>query len=554
MSDEIDPEIAALISGEIEEYSIQSMNKKTVQSQSPSYESLFGEMDLSAEADSKSEFDVNLSKKAYTPVENFESNPPNSFLSDPQYYQKALAGEGENSQRFHELLKKYLHASDPKDKGLYRQQIITSYWNMVSNMIPRIIGNKPVIPKQLMVRYGMALPTMILEDQRSIFSKIVYKKAFEETVYYTDEWLRNVALGNINKSSTDEVKQSRGDERVRINTLLQKAIGKRDSVESMLKAKADERRVLEGMLRERVDLINEHAGLPGFYQIPAPYTESQKKTITELSEIVKKLLAADKELVSSVVVFEDAAKDVQTLKEKAGSLGTEEKADLQALSEEFDTIRQMHKMCVGRQGNHFPLITKEYFHLNLREIGTRENVIDALAWLESIDAEAFSRPYKSTLNRIEPYIILLPSYGDVGICWEPFDKFNRHTSRSRLAIPMYPKNLRIAIAVAVADMRWQFAKEKASYYWMEEGITGNYYQWFLKQKLKGDVKEFFIQDYISWITKESEGMQKLDKEVRAIFWRLIPFTQPVKDKLRDRSLVYQELYQRDVNKSLSDGY
>ena len=135
MSDEIDPEIAALISGEIEEYSIQSMNKKTVQSQSPSYESLFGEMDLSAEADSKSEFDVNLSKKAYTPVENFESNPPNSFLSDPQYYQKALAGEGENSQRFHELLKKYLHASDPKDKGLYRQQIITSYWNMVSNMI-----------------------------------------------------------------------------------------------------------------------------------------------------------------------------------------------------------------------------------------------------------------------------------------------------------------------------------------------------------------------------------------------------------------------------------
>ncbi|GAB1432421.1 hypothetical protein MASR2M29_10460 [Spirochaetota bacterium] len=554
MSDEIDPEIAALISGEIEEYSIQSMNKKTVQSQSPSYESLFGEMDLSAEADSKSEFDVNLSKKTYTPVENFESNPPNSFLSDPQYYQKALAGEGENSQRFHELLKKYLHASDPKDKGLYRQQIITSYWNMVSNMIPRIIGNKPVIPKQLMVRYGMALPTMILEDQRSIFSKIVYKKAFEETVYYTDEWLRNVALGNINKSSTDEVKQSRGDERVRINTFLQKAIGKRDSVESMLKAKADERRVLEGMLRERVDLINEHAGLPGFYQIPAPYTESQKKTITELSEIVKKLLAADKELVSSVAVFEDAAKDVQTLKEKAGSLGTEEKADLQALSEEFDTIRQMHKMCVGRQGNHFPLITKEYFHLNLREIGTRENVIDTLAWLESIDAEAFSRPYKSTLNRIEPFIILLPSYGDVGICWEPFDKFNRHTSRSRLAIPMYPKNLRIAIAVAVADMRWQFAKEKASYYWMEEGITGNYYQWFLKQKLKGDVKEFFIQDYISWITKESEGMQKLDKEVRAIFWRLIPFTQPVKDKLRDRSLVYQELYQRDVNKSLSDGY
>ncbi|MCK7506514.1 MAG: hypothetical protein MZV70_22295 [Desulfobacterales bacterium] len=29
---------------------------------------------------------------------------------------------------------------------------------------------------------------------------------------------------------------------------------------------------------------------------------------------------------------------------------------------------------------------------------------------------------------------------------------------------------------------------------MEEGLTGNYYQWFTAKKLKGDVKEFFIQD------------------------------------------------------------
>ncbi|HOX92782.1 MAG TPA: hypothetical protein PLC54_07650, partial [Spirochaetales bacterium] len=158
------------------------------------------------------------------------------------------------------------------------------------------------------------------------------------------------------------------------------------------------------------------------------------------------------------------------------------------------------------------------------------------------------------LNRIEPFVVLLPCYGDSGVCWEPFDRYNRHTSRSRLAVPMYPKNLKVAVATAVADMRWQAAKEKASYYWMEEGLTGQYYQWFQKQKLKGDVKEYFIQDYIVWVTKESEGIQKLDKEVRGIFWRLMPFQQDIKDKLRDRSFVYQELYQRDVNRSLSDGY
>ena len=68
------------------------------------------------------------------------------------------------------------------------------------------------------------------------------------------------------------------------------------------------------------------------------------------------------------------------------------------------------------------------------------------------------------------------------------------------------------------------------------------------------MREFFIQDYVIWLTKESEGIQKLDKEVRAIFWRFMPFSKAVKEKLKDRSYVYQELYQKDVNRSLSDGY
>ncbi len=553
MSEEIDPEIAALIGGGVEEYSRKPIAPRPA-ADGPSFEALFGGMSVSGELESKGEFEVDLAKKAYEPVTRFESDPPNTFFDDPQYYQKALAGEGEGSLRFHELLKKYLQATDPKDRGMYRQQVITAYWNMVSHMIPRVVANSPVIPKQLMVRFGVALPTMIGPEQRALFGKIIHQKTTTEPVYYLDEWLRSVAMGQINPSSTDEVNQARGDERARFNTLLQKAMGKRDTAEAFLKAKAEERKNLESMIKDRVDIVCEHGGMPGFFQVPAPYNDGQKKTIAELGEILRRLLAADKELVSSAESFEEATKDVQTVKDKVGALGEDSKANLQALSQEFDTARQMLKMCAGRQGNHFPLVTKEYFHLNLREIGTRENVLDALAWLEGIDSQAYCRPYKSSLNRIEPYVILLPSYGDSGVCWEPFDRYNRHTSRSRIAIPMYPKNLRIAIAIAVADMRWQAAKEKASYYWMEEGLTGQYYQWFVKQKLKGDVKEFFIQDYITWLTKESDGIQKLDKEVRGIFWRLMPFSQPIKDKLRDRSFVYQELYQRDVNKTLSDGY
>ncbi len=562
MADEIDPEIAALLGG-IDEYTPKATSKtqqklpdgSSTSSRGPSFETLFGDMNVSGEMQQKGEFNIDLSKKAFESIAEFEEKVPNKFYDDPQYYQKVLANEGEEAQRFHETLKKFLSATDPKDRSLFRQQVAVTFWNLFARMVPRLISATPIQPKQLFARFGMALPTMLPNDQRELFSKVIYKKTRQDPVYYLDEWLRFIALGKVPPSGTDEVRTSQSDERTRFNNLLQKALGKRDTAEAVLKARADERKSLESMLKERIDLICEHASMPGFLHVPSPYTESQKKTMTELTEIFRRLNTADKELINAADSFQDASKDVNSIKDKMGSMGEEDnKANLQVLNQEFETVRQMVKMCVGRQGNHFPLLIKDYFHLNQREIGSRENVIDLMIWLESIDSQVYCRPHKNMLNRIEPFVVLLPCYGDTGVCWEPFDRYNRHTSRSRLALPMYPKSLKIALLNAVGDMRWQAAKEKASHYWMQEGLTGQYYQWFIGQKLKGDVKEYFIQDYISWITKESEGIQKLDKEIRSVFWRLIPFQQAVKEKLRDRSLLYQELYQRDINKTLSDGY
>ncbi|HAK45425.1 MAG TPA: hypothetical protein DCO79_05845, partial [Spirochaeta sp.] len=162
--------------------------------------------------------------------------------------------------------------------------------------------------------------------------------------------------------------------------------------------------------------------------------------------------------------------------------------------------------------------------------------------------------FKRETNRIVPYFVLIPCYGERGICWEPFEKYNRGTSRGRVAIPMYSKNLRLAIITAMADLRWQVAKEKAQHYWMEEGLTGHYYQWFSEHHMKGDVRERFINDYTLWITKESEGTQKLEREVRGVFWRDMPFPDEIRDKLKNRGFVYNELYKKDINRSMTDGY
>jgi hypothetical protein len=263
----------------------------------------------------------------------------------------------------------------------------------------------------------------------------------------------------------------------------------------------------------------------------------------------------DKELSNYLKEFQEAKSIEESLNDKAGAFNEEVvSASKEEILAEMTTIRQMAKMTCGRQGNQFPVFTREFFHCFDKGTGFRENVLRELAWIESLDPGCFTRIHKNVPNRIVPYVLLVPTYGDSGFCWEPFDRYNRITSRGRIVIPMYPRDLRIACLTAVADLRWQVAKEKASFDWMTDGLTGHYYQYIEEQKLKGDVKQFFIEDYILWMTKESSGTQKLEKEVRGIFWRYVPFPQALKDDLKKRSMVYQELYQRDINRSMSDGY
>jgi len=562
VSDEMDPEIAALIGGEIKTYEPGNGGSRAAPApapalgglEAPAFDTLFGGLDSAGESHSRGEFGVDLGRKSFAPVEKTESERPADYFSDPEYYKKALAGEGEEAQKVHELLAKFMKATDPKDRTVYRQQLISAWWYLAGKMILHSIQSTSALSKRLTIRYGALLPNLLSPEVRDTVQKIIFEKQIDEPVYYVDEWIKAVATGQVKASATDEVKTTRGDERSRFAGLAQKAQGKRDAVEGILKGKADERKTLEALLLSRVEELRSHSSQPGLLHVPAPYTESQKKAASEIMEILRKLMAADKTLQQSIEEFKTASEELDAANERASAAGGEAKADLQSVAQEFETVKQMTKLSIGRQGNHFPFLSKDYFHGSIRDVATRENVVKLLAWIESIDMQAFMRPYKNALNRIVPFVILVPCYGDTGICWEPFDRFNRATSRGRLAIPLYPKNLAAAVIYAVADLRWQVAKEKASYYWMEEGLTGAYYQWFTAKKIKGDVKEFFIQDYITWVTKESEGMQKLDKEVRRDFWRFMPFSPAIKDKLKTRSYVYQELYQKDVNRSLSDGY
>ncbi|MCM1322374.1 MAG: hypothetical protein NC041_00335 [Bacteroides sp.] len=554
MNDDISPEIAALL----QETSVKVPSKDAVfripdplpETQKPQKKNA---------GDKQEAAGVDLSLTKFAPVEAFFSDEKTSTLRDPAYYKTALSGENENAQKLHSLLSKYLACQDPKDRTVYRQQIINVYWEVLRSLAPKMGAGSVPPAKKLLMRFAIVLPALLTEEQKDLFSSVFMENVSGEPVYYLDEWFRGITLGNISLSATDEARPARksGDasaDTVKIMQLQNKNNGKLQNAFSLLAAKSGERTIAENDLASLVKQLSQHPVVDSIAPHGAPLSEAQKRLFADITEKLKALQKIDKEYAGFIAEYSEAKAVGNSLKQKLENAPETAEVNSADIMTEMNTIRQMAKMTVGRQGNHYPILTREYFHCIPRGMGTRENVVDMLAWVESVDPGAFCRVHRNTQNRIIPYVILVPTYGDSGFCWEPFDRYNRITSRGRIVVPMYPKNLQLAVLTAVADLRWQVAKEKASYYWMEEGLTGQYYQWISSQKLKGDLKDFFISDYILWMTKESEGVQRLDKEVRAIFWRFLPFPQEIKEKLKTRSLVYQELFQRDINRSMSDGY
>ena len=561
---ELDPEIAALLANTQETVSIEDIEAL------PDSDTTFDKSLLSKNEGNASSIPldnsihtVDLSKKAFDKIDKFLNDNSSGVYDDTKYYKTALTGENASAQRVHQILSKYLTTQDAKDRAVYRQQIVTCFWELLRGMAPKMADLNLPMPKRMLMRFGILLPSLFKPEHKEFFSRVIFENPRNEPILYVDEWFKEIASGRMKNSMTDEKKQSTKNltgaeaataEQTRLMQLQSKNSGKLQSSENILNIKENERSMIELELRNRIEGLFVHTPVIGLEPHTSSLSESQRRMFSEITDLLHRLSKNDKELSKAQEEFKEAKGVYTSVQNKLADGPAITTVDTSAINTEFDTIRQMAKMTVGRRGNQFPIFTREFYHCTEKGTGTRENVIDILSWIESLDPGVFCRVHKNVPNRIVPYVLLVPTYGDRGFCWEPFDRYNRVTSRGRIVVPMYPRDLRIAILAAVADLRWQVAKEKASYYWMEEGLTGQYYQHYEQMKLKGDLKEYFIEDYILWMTKESTGVQRLEKDVRGIFWRNMPFPKELKEDLRKRSLVYDELCKKDANREMSDGY
>ena len=536
---DIDPEVADLI----------GVPTKPASEDVPDFSDLFDESDASDAAALEDAPDFSL--RGFVVPEALDEDPK-PFFADKNYYKSVLTGEGEVSQRVHSVLGSFLNAKEPQDRSMYRSRLIPAYWELVSKMAPKVVG-AGATPKTLTLRFAALLPTLLSAEQRTMLSRTIFDNKTDEPIHYVDEWVSLIARGRVNPSAVDETKASSQNINQKLNAQLEKTRGRYEAQLSLIRNQQTEIQDQETLLSQQLQEISHHEPREVYNGLWGPYSDSQKTALSEMGNVIRRLLTVNKELrrqFTELATIQDQLDDLRRKESESGGSSV----DSRVVVTEMNTVRQMAKMCIGRQGNHFPVLMKQYFRGGLHDLCTRENVIRQLAQVEYLDPGVFLRTFKMQTNRIVPNIIIVPCYGDSGICWEPFERYNRASSRGRLAIPMYPKDVAVAIIGALGDLRWQVAKEKAQHYWMEEGLTGWYYQWFSDTKQKGDVKDAFIQDYILWITRESEGTQKLAREVRDIFWRYLPFPQDVKDKLKNRGYVYNELYKKDQNRAMSDGY
>ncbi len=505
---------------------------------------------ISLEEEAQSKIDTDENGKPISRKELKEIDLDRIFNNGSSAYSKIIAEAGEYGSRLNDLLIKYSKATEKDEKSMYRERIIPAYWNMLTSLIDNFFDNLSD-EKQALFRYGLLKASYIDDNQKQILKYINQNEKIED-LYFVDEWLLMVGNGIIKQSAVDETIRMKKKSPSFAREKLERKLGSKEAELTSLRQKIEHHEMIEKSLQSSVAIILKHERLPEYGNIIAPYTQEQKKALIQLQDIIKTLIKSDREIETTFRQIKHLEEEIKDLKKKAGEVV--EELNTKTVKEEFSTVRQMIKMTVGRQGNHFPFLIKAYMPKNKMDVGSKQNVSNIFKEIESIDPGIFIRRYKKDEHRIVPHILIVPSFGDYGICWEPFERTNRATSKGRIAIPMFPRDLKFAVAYALGDLRWQIAKEKALHHWMEEGLTGNYYDYFQKNKLKGDLKEAFIQDYILWIKFESQGLQKLHKEVREIFWRYIPFPQDIKEMLKNRGYYYAELYRKDQNRALSRGY
>ncbi len=231
------------------------------------------------------------------------------------------------------------------------------------------------------------------------------------------------------------------------------------------------------------------------YGVKSPYANSILKPLNFASDYVDDLIKSNRDINVFINKIEDANKELFEIQNKMNNIGMSVESTI--AYDEVEVIKSANKLAIGPRGNHFPILLRNNIVANPQFFGSRERIMQLVWEIEDIQPRLFQKAYRGDLLRVVPYFILIPSYGDKGICWESIDVKNRANGRGKILIPMYAKNLKRAVILGIGDFVWELAKEQASFRWMETGITGQYYDYYVKFIKKEMLKIFLLRRLFS---------------------------------------------------------
>jgi CRP-like cAMP-binding protein len=242
----------------------------------------------------------------------------------------------------------------------------------------------------------------------------------------------------------------------------------------------------------------------------------------------------------------------------------------------FDTTVRLTS---GSPATAFPILTKYQITMPLEKaFVTRQRLSEVIDRILAIDYSAFHREVlvndekagilkEFVQERVIPNFIVMPSIGTRVMMWQDLSTRNKN-STGRIALPIFATaDLYLIVLEAIAAFRWELTKTIQGADWNNVSIPSitadytDYVQFFKKnrdltqeqkEKLAAEFKRFrtdrdrFVNDYINWIKFESEGVLKLNKVARGIFYRHVPFAKDIRDKIAAQP-AYSELHHRFTN-------
>jgi hypothetical protein len=226
------------------------------------------------------------------------------------------------------------------------------------------------------------------------------------------------------------------------------------------------------------------------------------------------------------------------------------------------------RLTTGNPATHLPILTKYHITLPLDKcIISKKLLSETIESIMNIDYTCFNREIvyndeqrcirKELVQRsIIPDFIMVPSLGGKVMMWQDLSILRgsgSKESRGRIILPIFANgDLRNMLLEAIAAFRWELCKNILGPDWNNPGVPSitseymDYIQFFkknkdlsleIKEKIAAEFKRFrtdrdkFVNDYLSWIRYEAEGIQRLNKVVRKAFYRHIPFAKEVRDRV-----------------------